>query len=133
MKPILIIGIVLIVLARHGRNVPIPFGPYLAAAGVGRIGIVDSDRVDLSNLQRQIIHDTSSVGRDKTFSAAERLKALNPESMEHPDPSLSTKMETRFPSKVHFLIVPSQQPLIKYFFNLNFYCYIFSSSDIYHL
>lgn len=55
-----------------------PAALYLAAAGVGRIGILDSDRVDLSNLQRQILHDMSSVGRDKTDSAVVRLRALNP-------------------------------------------------------
>ena len=51
---------------------------YLAAAGVGTIGIVDFDKVSLSNLQRQIIHTTASVGSAKTQSAAERIKALNP-------------------------------------------------------
>ncbi len=52
---------------------------YLAAAGVGTIGIIDDDDVDLSNLQRQIVHDTGSVGRPKVESAAARLRALNPE------------------------------------------------------
>jgi adenylyltransferase/sulfurtransferase len=52
---------------------------YLAAAGVGRLGIVDSDVVELSNLQRQIIHTTDDIGRDKTLSAAEKVAALNPE------------------------------------------------------
>ena len=56
-----------------------PAALYLAAAGVGTIGIVDHDRVDVTNLHRQIIHDTPSVGRTKTDSAAERLEALNPE------------------------------------------------------
>ncbi|MDD4872246.1 MAG: HesA/MoeB/ThiF family protein [Kiritimatiellae bacterium] len=51
---------------------------YLAAAGVGTIGIVDDDRVDLSNLQRQIVHSTSDVGHNKTYSASRKLKALNP-------------------------------------------------------
>jgi len=51
---------------------------YLAAAGVGRIGIVDFDVVDESNLQRQIIHGTASVGRPKVHSAAERLRDINP-------------------------------------------------------
>ena len=51
---------------------------YLAAAGVGQIGLVDDDVVSLSNLQRQIIHDTPSVGQLKTQSAAQRLKTLNP-------------------------------------------------------
>lgn len=52
---------------------------YLAAAGVGRIGIVDDDAVDLSNLQRQVVHDSAAVGRPKVDSAAERLRALNPD------------------------------------------------------
>lgn len=56
-----------------------PAGLYLAAAGVGTLGVVDSDVVDLSNLQRQIAHRTSSVGRPKTESAAETLSALNPD------------------------------------------------------
>ena len=51
---------------------------YLAAAGVGRLGIVDFDDVKLSNLQQQIIHSTADIGRHKTESAAERLLALNP-------------------------------------------------------
>ena len=52
---------------------------YLAAAGVGTIGIVDFDIVDLSNLQRQVVHTTDSVGRKKTDSAAETIRALNPD------------------------------------------------------
>jgi adenylyltransferase/sulfurtransferase len=51
---------------------------YLAAAGVGTLGILDFDRVDLTNLQRQIVHDTDDVGRPKVDSAAERLAAINP-------------------------------------------------------
>src|SRR5579863_3425521 len=52
---------------------------YLAAAGVGTIGIVDFDRVSLSNLQRQIAHGTEDVGRPKTESAAETAHGINPE------------------------------------------------------
>ncbi len=52
--------------------------PYLAAAGVGTIGLVDGDRVDLSNLQRQIIHTTGDVGRPKVISGAEKLQAIEP-------------------------------------------------------
>jgi adenylyltransferase/sulfurtransferase len=55
-----------------------PAALYLAAAGVGTIGLVDADRVDESNLQRQVVHGTASVGRDKVTSAAERLRDLNP-------------------------------------------------------
>jgi adenylyltransferase/sulfurtransferase len=55
-----------------------PAALYLAAAGVGTIGLVDFDRVDLTNLQRQILHDTGAVGRPKLESAAERIGGLNP-------------------------------------------------------
>src|SRR5687768_7432606 len=55
-----------------------PVALYLAAAGVGRIGIVDFDAVDLSNLQRQVLHDTSGIGSRKTTSARARLEGLNP-------------------------------------------------------
>jgi molybdopterin/thiamine biosynthesis adenylyltransferase/rhodanese-related sulfurtransferase/molybdopterin converting factor small subunit len=55
-----------------------PAALYLAAAGVGRIGIVDFDVVDFSNLQRQVIHSTPDVGRSKLASAKDRLLALNP-------------------------------------------------------
>lgn len=55
-----------------------PVALYLAAAGVGRIGIVDGDVVDLSNLQRQVIHSTSDVGRPKVLSAAETISRINP-------------------------------------------------------
>ena len=56
-----------------------PVALYLAAAGVGTLGIVDFDEVDYSNLQRQIIHGTPDVGRSKLDSAKSRLNALNPE------------------------------------------------------
>jgi len=55
-----------------------PLALYLAAAGVGTMGIVDFDVVDYTNLQRQIIHTTADVGRPKLDSAAEKLKAINP-------------------------------------------------------
>jgi adenylyltransferase/sulfurtransferase len=56
-----------------------PAALYLAAAGVGTIGLVDFDLVDVTNLQRQIIHGTSDVGRSKLDSARDRLAAINPE------------------------------------------------------
>jgi len=56
-----------------------PAGLYLAAAGVGTLGIIDSDRVDLTNLQRQILHGTSDVGRPKTESAKEMIGRINPD------------------------------------------------------
>src|SRR5579875_3733477 len=55
-----------------------PLGLYLAAAGVGRIGIVDFDVVDFTNLQRQVIHGTKDVGRKKLDSAADRMRDINP-------------------------------------------------------
>lgn len=56
-----------------------PVTMYLAAAGIGEIGLVDFDRVDFSNLQRQILHATGDVGKLKTDSAFERLAGINPE------------------------------------------------------
>ncbi|HTN51205.1 MAG TPA: molybdopterin-synthase adenylyltransferase MoeB [Anaeromyxobacter sp.] len=56
-----------------------PAALYLAAAGVGTLGIVDADVVDLSNLQRQVIHSTRTLGRPKVDSAAETLRTLNPD------------------------------------------------------
>jgi adenylyltransferase/sulfurtransferase len=55
-----------------------PLGLYLTAAGIGRIGMVDFDVVDFTNLQRQVIHSTADVGRKKLDSAAEKMKAINP-------------------------------------------------------
>jgi len=51
---------------------------YLAAAGIGRIGIVDNDQVEKSNLQRQIIHETNTIGNLKIDSARERMEKFNP-------------------------------------------------------
>ncbi len=56
-----------------------PCALYLASAGVGRIGIVDSDVVEVNNLQRQIIHSTANVGKPKAESAKERMNAINPD------------------------------------------------------
>ena len=56
-----------------------PAAVYLAAAGIGTIGIVDSDKVDLTNLQRQIIHNTADLGVDKVKSAQTKMKAINPD------------------------------------------------------
>lgn len=56
-----------------------PAALYLAAAGVGTIGIVDADVVDLSNLQRQVIHTTADIGKKKVDSAAETMRQINPD------------------------------------------------------
>lgn len=55
-----------------------PVAMYLAAAGVGRLGLIDADRVDVANLQRQVIHGTGAVGTAKVASAAARIADLNP-------------------------------------------------------
>lgn len=56
-----------------------PAALYLAAAGIGTLGLIDPDRVELSNLQRQILHATSDIGRPKVDSAQEKLSGLNPD------------------------------------------------------
>ncbi len=73
-----------------------PAAMYLAAAGIGKIGIVDFDVVDFSNLQRQIIHGTPDVGRAKLASAKDRLNALNPNvQVETYDEALSSENAMR--------------------------------------
>lgn len=61
-----------------------PAAMYLAAAGVGELILADFDVVELSNLQRQIVHDTPSLGRRKVESAADRLRAINPDTVIRP-------------------------------------------------
>jgi len=56
-----------------------PIALYLAAAGIGTLGLVDFDRVELNNLQRQIIHFTGDIGKKKVFSARETIQAINPD------------------------------------------------------
>ena len=65
-----------LIIGAGGLGSPAAF--YIAASGVGRIGLVDSDKVDLSNLQRQILHGSHDLGREKVVSAAETLGDLNP-------------------------------------------------------
>lgn len=66
-----------LVIGVGGLGSPIAF--YLAAAGVGQLGLIDNDVVDLSNLQRQILHATPDIGKPKVTSAARKLSSLNPE------------------------------------------------------
>lgn len=67
-----------------------PAALYLAAAGVGTIGIMDADVVDITNLQRQVIHFTPDVGRPKVESAAEKMRAINPDVAVRPYPERLT-------------------------------------------
>lgn len=67
----------ILVLGAGGLGSPVAF--YLAAAGVGTLGIMDDDLADLSNLQRQILHTVNDIGRPKSLSAKEKLNALNPD------------------------------------------------------
>ena len=66
----------ILIIGAGGLGTPVAL--YLAAAGVGTIGIVDEDVVDISNLQRQVIHNTLDVGKAKVLSAKESMKAINP-------------------------------------------------------
>ena len=77
-----------------------PAALYLAAAGVGTLGIVDADYVDDSNLQRQVLHSTGALGPPKVESARERIAGLNPDVTSSPTrsgspPRTSTRSSTR--------------------------------------
>ena len=72
-----LLGARVLVVGAGGLGAPVLL--YLAAAGVGTIGVIDDDTVDLSNLQRQVIHDTAAIGVAKVDSAAARIAAVNPE------------------------------------------------------
>lgn len=71
-----LLGGSVLVIGTGGLGAPVAL--YLAAAGVGRLGLIDGDKVDLSNLQRQIIHFTDDVGTPKVASARDKLQRLNP-------------------------------------------------------
>jgi adenylyltransferase/sulfurtransferase len=82
-----------------------PVSMYLAAAGIGRLGLVDFDNVDFSNLQRQVLYTTSDVGKPKCGTAAERLRALNP----HVE---MTVHETRFSAETALDIIRNYDVVI---------------------
>lgn len=91
---------------------------YLAAAGVGTIGVADKDVIDLSNLQRQVIHDTSSVGEKKTESARRRLLALNPDiSVRTYEGSISKDNIADIVQDYDFVIEATDQSSVKYLVN----------------
>lgn len=72
-----LLGAKVLIIGAEGLGAPAAL--YLAAAGVGTIGIADADEVDLSNLQRQIIHTTADLGKAKVQSAKETMQAINPD------------------------------------------------------
>ena len=72
-----LLGARVLVVGAGGLGAPVLL--YLAAAGIGTIGVIDDDTVDLSNLQRQVIHDTGTIGVAKVDSAAARISAVNPD------------------------------------------------------
>jgi len=72
-----LLGARVLVIGAGGLGSPLLL--YLAAAGIGTLGVVDDDVVDLSNLQRQVLHDTGAIGMSKVESARQRLAAINPE------------------------------------------------------
>jgi molybdopterin/thiamine biosynthesis adenylyltransferase len=72
-----------------------PAGLYLAAAGVGRLGLLDPDEVSLSNLQRQVLYGTDDIGRSKALSAGLRLSQLNPDIELEPIPERLTPANAR--------------------------------------
>lgn len=91
---------------------------YLAAAGVGRIGIVDGDTVDTTNLQRQVIHTTHGVGTSKVASAAQRITALNPDvSVEPHHTFVSSENITSLISGYDFVIDATDNLDIKFLVN----------------
>lgn len=107
-----------------------PNALYLAAAGVGRIGVVDFDVVDLSNLQRQVLHSTDRIGQPKTASARDRLTALNPhiEVIAYDD-ILSSENIERIAGGFDILIDGTDNFPTRYL--LNDYCVLSGKSYIY--
>src|SRR5438270_5051405 len=95
-----------------------PAALYLAAAGVGRLGIVDFDKVDISNLQRQILHGTKDVGRSKLESARDRLRDINPEiELELHQCRFSSENASRIVSKYDVVVDGSDNFATRYLSN----------------
>jgi molybdopterin/thiamine biosynthesis adenylyltransferase len=82
-----------------------PAGLYLAAAGVGRLGLLDPDEVSLSNLQRQVLYGTDDLGRGKALSAGQRLSQLNPEIELEPIPERLTEANARALVRPYDLVI----------------------------
>jgi len=91
---------------------------YLAAAGVGTLGVIDGDRVDLSNLQRQIIHTTQDLDRPKAISAKESINQINPDvKVLVYEEFLSTKNAKEILSDYDFIIDGTDNSTIKFLIN----------------
>lgn len=95
-----------------------PVAMYLAAAGVGTIGLADGDVVSLSNLQRQIIHNTSDLGRKKVLSARDRIIAMNPDvHVEIYDHFITEDTIEALVQQYDFIVDATDNPSIKYLIN----------------
>jgi len=95
-----------------------PVAYYLTAAGIGRIGILDFDTVDISNLQRQILHFTNNIGQAKTSSAIEKLNAVNPNvQIETFNTRLTPKNARQIVRKFDYVIDGSDNFATKYIVN----------------
>lgn len=95
-----------------------PVAMYLAAAGVGTIGIADGDVVSLSNLQRQIIHATPDLGKEKVLSARDRIIALNPDvHVEVYDRFITEDTILELVQQYDFVVDATDNPAIKYLIN----------------
>ncbi|MFQ5902218.1 MAG: ThiF family adenylyltransferase [Candidatus Binatia bacterium] len=105
-----------LVIGAGGLGCPAAF--YLAAAGIGTLGLVDSDRVELSNLQRQILHSTRDLSREKVESAKEKLSQLNPEVELHTYPvRLQEENATEIVAPYDFIIDGSDNFATKFLVN----------------
>lgn len=105
-----------LIIGAGGLGSPAAF--YLTAAGVGTIGIADGDRVELSNLQRQILHNQSRIGRKKAESAAETLSALNPHIHIEPYPYFANEMNIlELIQRYDFIVDASDQLKNKFLIN----------------
>ncbi|HXQ49027.1 MAG TPA: molybdopterin-synthase adenylyltransferase MoeB [Thermoplasmata archaeon] len=107
-----------------------PAALYLAAAGIGTIGLVDEDRVSLSNLQRQVLYATRDIGEPKTGAAAERLRGLNPEVAVHEHPvALTSANAFEILSQYEVIVDGSDNFPTRYL--VNDACALLGKADVY--
>jgi len=98
-----------------------PIAIYLSALGVGKIGIVDKDKVELSNLSRQIIFETNDVEKEKSFAAVDKLKKINPDiSIKSFKEKINSKNIDRIGKAFHIIVDGSDN--FKTRFLINDYC-----------